>query len=124
MDAPRLSPVWLVALAGWLADGAGDALIVEAPVTVAAPPALAAAILRSTTAGAAGVEGAEGEAPTSKFWLAIGCSRRFTDVFCWTNGGAVLFTPDTGRLATGAGGGPSAVGGVNWGPGWLLTRFA
>lgn len=50
-----------------LAEGAGEALTVEAPPTVAAPPALAAAILRSTTAGAAEVEAELGAAPTSTF---------------------------------------------------------
>ena len=60
-----------LALDWTLAEGAGEALTVEAPLTVAAPPALAAAILRSTTAGAAGVEAELGAAPTSTFWLEV-----------------------------------------------------
>lgn len=49
---------------GELAEGAGEALTVEAPLVVAAPPLVAAAILRSTTLAAAGVE-ALGALPTS-----------------------------------------------------------
>jgi hypothetical protein len=48
-----------------LAEGAGEALTVEAPLVVAAPPLVAAAILRSTTLAAAGVE-APGALPTSR----------------------------------------------------------
>lgn len=59
----------ILALDWTLEEGAGEALTVEAPLTVAAPPALAAAILRSTTAGAAEVEAELGAAPTSTFWL-------------------------------------------------------
>lgn len=101
--------------------------MVEAPLTVAAPPAFAAAILRSTTAGAAGVKAAPGEAPASTCWPAAATGSLRTK--------AALFCPDTctalagavtGRLpAAGAGFatgvGLSAVGGVNWGPDGLTT---
>lgn len=120
-EAPEMVLAWT------LAEGAGEALTVEAPLTVAAPPALAAAILRSTTAGAAGVEAELGAAPTSTFWLgATTCSGRTKAAFLWPVAWGTLPGPVTGRLTdAGAGAedgaGASAVGGVNCGPDWLTA---